>query len=100
MADGANQAVRKISASGDVKSIALGLFNPESVAVDGAGTVYVADSLGIHKISNGKVELLPSVALTSSPEGPFAHADSIAVDSHGILYIVDTAKNIVCWQAK
>jgi len=100
VADAANQAVRKISASGDVKSIALGLFNPESVAVDGAGTVYVADSQGVHKISNGKVELLPSVALTSSPEGPFAHADSIAVDSHGILYIVDTAKDIVCWQAK
>jgi serine/threonine protein kinase len=100
VADTANQAVRKISKSGDVTSIALGLSDPESIAVDSVGTVYVSDSLGIHKISNGKVELLPPLLLSSSPDGPVAHADSIAVDNRGTLYIADSAKGIVCWQMK
>jgi serine/threonine protein kinase/sugar lactone lactonase YvrE len=96
--DTANQAVRKISTSGNVTSIALGLSDPESIAVDAVGAVYVTDSLGIHKIWNGKVELLPPLLLASNPDGPYAHADSVAVDKHGVLYIVDTVKDIVCWQ--
>jgi len=95
--DPANQAVRQISTGGDVKTIAI-LPNPRSVAVDSNGTVFVTDSLGVHKIAHGKVELLPPLPLTSSPEGPFAQADGIAVDSRGILYIVDTGKQIICWQ--
>jgi serine/threonine protein kinase len=98
VADTANQAVRKISKSGDVTSIALGLSNPESIAVDSTGTVYVTDFLGVHKISNGKVELLPPLLLTSSLDGPMTHADSIAVDSRDTLYIADTAKDIICWR--
>jgi hypothetical protein len=46
------------------------------------------------------VELLPALLLTANPDGPFAHADSIAVDGRGTIYIADTAKDIVCWQAK
>jgi hypothetical protein len=44
--------------------------------------------------------LLPPLLLTSSPDGPVAQADSIAVDSRGMLYIVDSGKNFVCWQPK
>jgi sugar lactone lactonase YvrE len=98
--DTANQAVRKISTAGEVTSLALGLFHPVSIAVDAKGIVYVTDSLGVRTISNGNVALLPSVLLTSSPDGPIAQADHIAVDSRGTLYIVDAGKNIVCWQPK
>jgi streptogramin lyase len=100
VADTANEAVRRISKTGDVTSPALGLSNPESVAVDSAGTIYVTDAAGVHKISNGKAELLPPLLLTSSPDGPAAHADSIAVDKTGTLYIADMVKNIICWQRK
>jgi sugar lactone lactonase YvrE len=95
VADTANEAVRRVSASGDVKTIVL-LPHPAGVAVDAAGAVYVADDLGIHKISNGKVELLPPLPLTSNPDGPFARADGLAVDSRGVLYIVDTARDVIC----
>jgi DNA-binding beta-propeller fold protein YncE len=97
--DTANQAVRKISSAGEVTSIARGLSNPEGIAVDAQGAVYVTDSLGIHKIWNGEMELLPPLLLTSNPDGLVANANSIAVDKHGVLYIVDTVKDIVCWQA-
>jgi sugar lactone lactonase YvrE len=76
------------------------LSNPESVAVDPAGTVFFTDSLGVHKITNGKVALLPPLLLTAASDGPTAYADSIAVDSRGTIYIADTVKSIVCWRAK
>jgi streptogramin lyase len=99
VADTANEAVRKISPSGVVQSIALGLADPESVAVDALGVVYVTDSQGIHKITNGKVELLPPILLSPGPGGSVAQPAAIAVDSHGVIYIVDTSKNIVCWRS-
>jgi sugar lactone lactonase YvrE len=98
VADTANKAIREISAAGEVTSVAVGLSNPESVAVDAKGTVYFSDSLGVHKISNGKPELLPSVLLTSSPDGPTAQPGYIAVDGSDTIYIVDSSKNIICWQ--
>ena len=100
VADTANEAVRRISKTGDVTSPALGLSKPESIAVDSAGTIYVTDAAGVHKISNGKAELLPPLLLTSSPDGPTAHADSVAVDKTGTLYIADMVKDIICWQRK
>jgi serine/threonine protein kinase/sugar lactone lactonase YvrE len=100
IADTGNQAVRKMSAAGEVTTLAEGLINPMSVAVDPKGVVYVADAQGVHKIIDGQAELLPPLLLTASPDGPVAQADYIAVDSRGVLYMVDTGKNIVCWQAK
>ncbi len=97
--DPGNQAVRRIAASGEVTTIARALSNPESMAVDALGAVYFTDSLGVHKMANGKTELLPPLMLTSSLDGPVAEASAIAVDRRGVMYIVDTVKNIVCWQA-
>jgi sugar lactone lactonase YvrE len=91
VADTASQAVRKVSPSGDVSTPARGLSNPGSIAVDAKGTVYVADSTGVHRIANGKAELLPSA-------GQGVQADYIAVDSRGVLYMVDTGKDIVFWK--
>jgi serine/threonine protein kinase len=96
--DTANQAVRKISHSGKVTTIARGLSNPEGIAVDPFGAVYVTDARGIHKIWKGKTELLPPLLLPSNPNGNVVDANAMAVDRNGVLYIVDTAKNIVCWQ--
>jgi serine/threonine protein kinase/sugar lactone lactonase YvrE len=98
VADTGNQAIRKISLAGDVSTLASGLVRPTSVAVDAGGTVYFSDSEGVHEISNAKPRLLQPLPLTASPDGPAAQAESIAVDNRGILYLVDSAKDIVCWQ--
>jgi streptogramin lyase len=100
VADTGNQAIRKISPSGEVTTIAQGLSNPESVAVDAVGTVYFTDNSGVHKIANDKVEILPALMLAAEPDGPAAHADSIAVDKRGKVYVDDTVKDIICWPPK
>jgi streptogramin lyase len=100
VADTGNQAIRKISPAGEVKTILAGLINPTSMAVDAKGTVYFTDARGAHKIYKGNAELLPPLLLTASPDGPIAQANFIAVDGRGTVYLVDTSKNIVCWQPK
>src|SRR5208282_4097831 len=94
----ANNAVRKITPAGLVSTIATALSNPESIAADAAGAVYVADSAGVHRIFNGRVETLPPLALASNPAGSLATANGLAVDARGTLYLCDTIKNIICWQ--
>ncbi len=98
VADTGNQTIRKISPKGEVTSLASGLFRPVCVVVDGKGDVYSSDSIGVHKIAGGNVELLPPLLLTANPDGPVAQADGIALGPGGTLYIVDTSKGIVCWQ--
>jgi serine/threonine protein kinase len=98
VADTANNALRRISSAGVVSTVTLKVSFPDSVAADALGAVYVTDSAGVHRISNGRVETLPPLALTSNPAGPFAAAGGLAVDARGALYLSDAVNNIICWQ--
>jgi serine/threonine protein kinase/sugar lactone lactonase YvrE len=98
VADTANNALRRITSAGVVSTVTLDLSFPDSVAADASGAVYVTDSAGLHRISNGRVETLPPLALTSDPAGPFATAGAIALDARGALYLSDTVKDIICWR--
>ncbi len=81
------------------------LFNPNAVAVDGSGNLYIADTGNhiIRKVSGGTITLfagIPDVpgfqgdnglavgAALSSPSG-------IAVDAAGNVYISDTGNNLI-----
>ena len=113
VADGGNHTIRKITAGGTVTTLAgmagssgsadgavgAARFNgPQGVAVDGAGTVYVADTVNntIRQITAGVV-----TTLAGFPGGfgfhdgtgsgaRFAGPWGIAVDSTGTLYVGDT----------
>jgi sugar lactone lactonase YvrE len=98
VADTANNAVRKISAAGDVSTIAISLSNPDGIAVDASGTVYVIDAAGVHRVSNSRVDMIPPLALTPNLDGPFGTATAIAVDARGTIYLSDTVKDIILWQ--
>jgi hypothetical protein len=68
--------------------------------VDGHGFVYVTDADGIHRISpDGKISDLPPLSLTETGFGPVAHAEAIAVDSNGVIYIADSVNNVICRQS-
>jgi uncharacterized protein (TIGR03437 family) len=114
IADTDNNRIRKVS-NGVITTVAgngLGGFsgdngpatsarltNPEGVAVDSAGNLYVADTTNqrIRKVSNGVITTIAGNGLTgfSGDNGPAANAQlnspyGVAVDSTGNLYIADT----------
>ncbi len=100
VADLANNSIRKIPAAGKASNLADALLAPENIAVDSRGIIYVTDADGIHKISpDGKLVLLPSLPLTEASFGPVMHAEAIAVDANGALYIADSVNNIICRQS-
>lgn len=87
------------SASGASNGPALqATFNGSfGVAVDGAGNVYVADSINnvIRKISHGVVSTFAGTGVAGSADGPAASAtfnspEAVAVDGSGNVYVADT----------
>jgi trimeric autotransporter adhesin len=114
IADWLNQRVRKVDTSGIISTfagngnsgfagdggsaIAAQLFQPQDVAVDGTGNVYISDSINarvrvvdgsgtIHTYAgNGNFEYngnnLPAIGTAMSPYG-------LAVDSKGVVYVDD-----------
>jgi sugar lactone lactonase YvrE len=114
VADYGNYKIRKVSPAGVVTTLAgsgayghadgtgatASFYYPKSVAVDGSGNVYVADTSNymIRKISPAGVvtTLAGSSSYSySSTDGTgtsatFASPASVAVDSSGILYVVDS----------
>ena len=75
------------------------LYNPQSVAVDSAGDLYIADrgNARIRKVSNGTITTVAGKDTTGSSgdDGPATSAElssayGVAVDFTGNLYIADT----------
>ena len=119
VSDRANQRIRKIDATGKISTIAgvgaagysgdggsailAKLKNPSGIAVDSAGNVFFADmgNNRIRKISASGI--ITTVAGTgaarfSGDGGPAAsaainHAEGVAVDSKGNIYVSDTGNN-------
>ena len=119
VADRRNHTIRKVTPAGDVTTIAgvpgsIGSANgtgsearfhaPGDVAVDGAGTIYVADT-GNHTIRKitaaGVVSTLagsPGVAGFANATGSQARFNTpsgLAVAGDGSVYVADTANNTI-----
>jgi sugar lactone lactonase YvrE len=119
VADSSNDTIRKVTPAGVVTTLAgsAGLFgsqdgngasarfnNPKAVAVDAAGTLYVADT-GNHTIrridANGGVTTIAGLAGSAgSADGQGATArfqspQGIAVSSTGVIYVADTNNNLI-----
>jgi len=119
VADSGNQTIRRVTPGGVVATLAgspgkhgssdgLGtearFNNPRGVVVDGAGNVYVSDSLNhsIRKITpRGEVTTLAGRAREpGSADGPrsvarFGHPTGVAVDSGGNVYVADTYNHTI-----
>lgn len=85
VADRSNNLIRKITAAGEVSTLASGFSNPSNVAVDKLGNVYVADvgNACIKKIApNGTVTTFAGSSNFSSPR-------DLTVDAQGNVYVTD-----------
>ncbi len=80
------------------------LYNPDSVAIDSAGNLYIADTLNyrIRKVSNGVIATVAGNGTQgfSGDSGPATTAqldvpEGVAVDFNGNLYIADWGNNRV-----
>ncbi|HWB59978.1 MAG TPA: protease pro-enzyme activation domain-containing protein [Chthoniobacteraceae bacterium] len=119
VADSSNSTIRKITTSGSVSLLAgkpgrtgttngsgtaARFNNPQGVAVDGAGNVYVADTGNnlIRKITaSGSVSTLAGVSGTlgwkdgSAASALFNNPISVAADSAGNVYVADENNYVV-----
>jgi uncharacterized protein (TIGR03437 family) len=118
IADTGNNRIRKVLPSGNIVSIAGNSFaayagdggpalqaelnNPEAVAVDSAGNVYIADTYNhaIRKVTGTVITTIAGtgVAGFSGDGGPaskakLSHPEGVAVDAAGNVYIADSFNN-------
>jgi len=115
VADSANDAIRRISPTGDVTTLAGGppgeevgsgltmpFALPLAVAVDAAGTVYVADTRNyvVRRISRaGEVSTVIGTGVEAVVDGPadiasFIGPVGITLDPSGNIYVVDGGQRI------
>jgi sugar lactone lactonase YvrE len=124
IADSGNNVVRLVSnglittvagngtlgSSGDNgPAISAQLFQPNSVAVDTAGNLYVSFFMGntVRRITNGVITTVAGGGYQTGPEynGPATNLESFdiecaAVDTAGNLYIADAGNNVIRKVAK
>jgi hypothetical protein len=85
--------------TGSPTTVAAGFINPQSVAIDGAGNLYVADS-GLNSPLGEVVELAPgcgSVSCGTPVYMPTVHPSpvGVAVDGLGDVFIADNPAGII-----
>jgi len=117
VADYGNHTIRKITAGAVVSTLAgsagnfgstngIGanaqFYQPEGVAVDSLGNVYVADTANhmIRKITAGVVSTLAGNTNSGSANGSGTNAlfnapQAVSVDTTGNIYVADTGNNMI-----
>jgi uncharacterized protein (TIGR03437 family) len=113
IADTVNGRIRKVS-NGVITTVAGGvnvvndngpatgaqLNQPQGVAVDAAGNLYIADSNRLRKVSNGVIATVAGGGSVADDSGPPTASElwspgGVAVDGAGAVYIADTSNNRV-----
>jgi streptogramin lyase len=107
VADTGNNAIRKITPSGWVSTLAgqnARFYHPQGITVDGAGNVYVADTANntVRKITPAGVvsTLAGAEGQSGNADGTgskarFNHPEAISVDGRGNLYVADIGNHTI-----
>lgn len=117
IADTANNRIRRVDAMGTITTVAgttgaagysgdsgpatsAQLNFPEDVAVDGAGTLYIADTLNhrVRRVAGGVISTVAGTGVAGFSDGVASAAqlsspDGVAVDGAGNLYIADRSNH-------
>lgn len=89
VADRGNNAIRRVTAAGEVTTIASGFSSPRGIAIDLNGNLYVADT------GNGLIrKIAPSGRVTTVATG-FTEPIGISVDASGIVYLTDATTGLI-----
>jgi len=106
VADTSNNSIRKVTATGDVSTLAsgAGLSGPEGIAVDLAGNTYVAENYGavVHRITaGGSITTLAGLSgAVGANDGIgssayFYSPKGMSLDAAGNLYLADWGNNTI-----
>ena len=116
VADMGNNAIRKITPSGTVTTLAKGLQGPRAVTVDAEGNVYFADTPGLHdedgvvRDSHGAsvIRKITPAGVVTKLAGPtfdlndgtgraveFKSPRGLAADRAGNVYVADSGNNAI-----
>jgi sugar lactone lactonase YvrE len=104
VSDSANNAIRKIAPGGVVSTLAgapgyvgstdgnlndARFWNPQGLAVDGRGNIYVADT------GNNTVRKITPTGVVTTLDAQFNSPGGVAVDRTGNIYVADTSNHAV-----
>jgi len=104
VADGVNNAVRRVTTNGVVTTVSTAFNFPENVAVDSSGMVYVADAgnntidkmtpAGVVTVMAGQTGVIGSRDGTGSG-ALFSFPESLGVDNAGYVYVADYGNDTI-----
>jgi uncharacterized protein (TIGR03437 family) len=120
IADSLNSRIRQLAPGGNISTFAgngnasyfgdggpavrAAVNQPEGIALDSAGNVYIADTLDnvVRKVNNGTIDTLagfgtPGFSGDGGPatSGKLNHPSAVAVDTAGNVFVADTGNNRV-----
>lgn len=89
ISDSGNNALRLVSWSGAVSTLATGLSYPVGLALDASGNVYFADS------GSGSIKILFTNNTVATLAGGFNGPAAVAVGDNGQVWVADTRHHVI-----
>jgi uncharacterized protein (TIGR03437 family) len=95
VADSRAGRVRRISASGVLSTIVVGLNVPTGLTVDNTGKLWISDAKSNELLRWDGVTSAATLVSSGSPGKPFKEPSGIVSDANGNIFVADTGNNLI-----